>query len=159
MSEFVKLKKEWAPREEQHPRMFWVQSSVLRTIIVYYVWSYPGSEQRDIDIYIYIYFFFNKYRSSFSPAQNLLLRSSHLSDLISLSQCTTLSYLWFASATWVSFLFLEQSKYAAISRPLCLGFLLGMQKTLHFLFQWWGSHEEDFEARSGISHAHNHCLM
>ena len=80
MSEFVKLKKEWAPREEQHPRMFWVQSSVLRTIIVYYVWSYPGSEQRDIDIYIYIYFFFfNKYRSSFSPAQNLL--RSELSSL------------------------------------------------------------------------------
>ena len=72
MSEFVKLKKEWAPREEQHPRMFWVQSSVLRTIIVYYMWSYPGSEQRD-------FFFFNKYRSNFSSAQNLL--SSELSFL------------------------------------------------------------------------------
>ena len=109
--------------------------------------------------YIYIYFFLISTDQVSPLLRTSSARSSHLSDLISLSQCTTLSYLWFASATWVSFLFLEQSKYAAISRPLCLGFLLGMQKTLHFLFQWWESHEEDFEARSGISHVHNHCLM
>ena len=36
MSEFVKLKKEQALREEQRPRMFWVQSLVLVTITVYY---------------------------------------------------------------------------------------------------------------------------
>ena len=89
MSEFVKLKKEWAPREEQHPGMFWVQSSVLRTIIVYYMWSYPGSEQRD-------FFFFLISTDQISPLlRTSSAQNSHFSDLISLPQCPTLSYLWF----------------------------------------------------------------
>lgn len=92
MSEFVKLKKEWAPREEQHPRMFWVQSSVLRTIIVYYVWSYPGSEQRDICIYIYFLISTDQVSPLLRTAS---ARSSHLSDPISLPHRPTLSYLWF----------------------------------------------------------------
>ena len=88
MSEFVKLRKEWAPREEQRPRMFWVQSSVLQT--VYSVWSYPGSEQRD-------FFFFLISTDQVSPLlRSPSARNSHLSDLIPLAQCPTLSYLWFS---------------------------------------------------------------
>ena len=151
MSEFVKLRKEWAPREEQRPRMFWVQSSVLQT--VYSVWSYPGSEQRDF------FFFFNKYRSSFSSAQKPL--SSELSSLWSHPPCPVpypVLPLIFLLPLESASCFLNRANMLLSPGLYAWGFFLEGRRVYTSFFSDGEAMRKLFEARSGTSHACNHCL-